>query len=693
MTRGRHRSTVAGHARQTLPARPGEVAWILGVPAALALLVAILALAPPLGRAFFEPKPEAFWTFWQARQGIVPEPAEHAAYLLALLAPAALAAVVLRSGRHPLRLPAAARRAAPIVAQALALAFAVVCLAVQRTYSYGLPYSSVPFHRAYFTTATYVAAAVLALLVAGVLSSAAATARAADWAHETRARRVVATVVAGLLAAVWLLTAVNSDATIGNAHPGIVVSVPFWLDEPFAVLEGHLPLVDFHAQYGHLMAYLAAATMAIAGPSLLAYSLTMVTASCLAMLALFAILRRVVRRSLLALALYVPVLSTSFFTEAGPPENRHGPVTLFSVFPMRYAGAYAIAWLTARHVDGAWPRRPAVLFFVGGLVLVNNLEFGLPAVGAALVAIAVTGDLLPARIGRLVLEAVAGLAGAFAAVTVVLLAAAGSLPHFELLLTFPRIYGVDGFGMLPMPTLGLHLVIYATFASALVLAAVRAASGSRDTLTAMLAWVGIFGLGAGSYYAGRSLPEVLISIFSPWALALALLLAAVVRSVLERPSRRLTLAEGAVVFAFALTVCSIAQTPAPWRQVERLRASTPQPLYAPTPAEAFIRERTRPGQQVAILSLLGHRIAYDLGLDNVVPYANIESMPTVAQLDETLERMQEEGVHRLFLPIAQSDPEQVAALQSMGYELTTRAPEANVIELTRAGRDQQSGAP
>jgi hypothetical protein len=670
------------------PARPGDVAWAMAVPCALALLLAILVLAAPLGRALFEPTPEAFWPFWQTREGIVPEPAEHAAYLFALLAPVLLAILVLVAARRPPWISPAARRIVPSAAQALGVAFLLACLVAQRRVLYGHYQPSVVptqprFHFIYFTNATFVAAGVLALLIAGALSRPGLVAWAARRARETRARRAAATVAAALLTALWLLTAVHSDATVGNANPRLIVNLPFWLDEPFAVLGGHYPLVDFHAQYGQLMAYLAAGAMAISGPSLTAYSLTMVTASCVGMMALFATLRRVVRRSLVALALYVPVLSTSFFIEVGPPDNRYSPGTLFSLFPMRYAGVYAVAWLTARHVDGAWPRRPAVLFFAAGVALVNNIDFGLPAFAAVLAACAAAGVDSRSKGGRLLLEAAAGLAGAFAAVSLLIVATAGARPHFELLLTFPRIYGMNGFGMLPMPSLGLHVVIYATYAAALVLAAVRVANRRRDVLTAMLAWCSVFGLGASAYFVGRSLPEVLISVFSPWALTLALLLVAAARAIVARPSRRPTLAEGAVIAGFALAICSIPQTPAPWTQLERLSRTTARPLFAATPTERAIARWTTPGERVAILTPLSHRIAYRLRLDNVAPYANLESMPLRSQLAETLALMRETGVRRLFLPIEQSYPEHIAALERNGFALARRAPEANVFELAR----------
>src|SRR6185436_6302234 len=58
------------------------------------------------------------------------------------------------------------------------------------------------------------------------------------------------------------------------------------------------------------------------------------------------------------------------------------PMTLTAMWPMRYGGAFLMAWLAARHIAGRWPWRTWVLMFVGTLVTINNLEFG----GAAMVA-------------------------------------------------------------------------------------------------------------------------------------------------------------------------------------------------------------------------------------------------------------------------------------------------------------------
>jgi len=666
-------------------ATPGEVAWVAALPALALLLLGMALLDRPVGRLLFAAPHADFWPFWRARLGVLPEPSERTAYLLAVLAPVGVGAAVALGVRRRIALPPRLLRIAVPLAQALVPCALVAAIVAQRLKVFGLPWSEIPRHTVYFTLPTLVVAALVAAALALVLRSRTLVARIGAWTRETRGRRLAALAAAAVLAAAWLLTAVNTEASMANGNYRIFVNLPFWLDESFAVLDGRTPLVDFHTQYGHLFAYAGAGAMALLGTSLGVYTATMAAASWLAALALYGVLRRVVRRSLLALALFVPVLSTGFFTELGPPDARHGPQTLFSVFPMRYLGAYGLAWLAARHLDGTAPRRRALLFAVGGAVAINNLEFGLSALVATLAALALVQARSPRQLGRLLADAALGVLVALAGVCVLTLARSGSLPDLGMLLTFPRLYGIDAFGLMPMPHLGFHLAIYVTFAAAIVLAVVRATSGATDPLlTAMLAWSGVFGLGAASYYVGRSLPEVLLSIFSAWCLALALLLVAAVRAILARPARRPTLAEAGLLLAFGLTVCSIAQTPTPWSQIARLRdTSSARPLSIAPTARA-IAAVTHRGEPVAILGPLGHQIAYELGVDNVSPYVSIESMPLRGQLAEAIAALRAAGGSKLFLPVAQAQPEQVAAVRQAGFRLVRTEPEANVTELVDA---------
>ena len=641
-----------------------QVAWIAALPCAFVTALVVALLGPPLGHAFFEPGSETFWP----RVPVRIEPVEHSRYVLALLGPAALAGAVLVGARWKFRMHNAVARAAVLGAQAALLAFVALCFLAQQDVVLGT--TEPAWQRArYFTLPTLAVAALVPLLVAALPRRRVLAARVAALVRETSARRIAALVLAVLFTALWLLTAVTTDASIATTNVDIGIHLLWSLAEPFAILNGRTPLVDFHAQYGQLVPYLAAAAMALFGTTVAVYTVVMATASGLALLAVYALLRRVARSSLVALALYAPFLATGFFMKTGPLGDRFGPANLFPLWPIRYGGPYVLAWLLVRHVDGAAPRRAWLLFLFAGLTLANNPDFGLPALAALAVALALAR---PPRsrqeLGRLLGEAVGGLFAAGALVTLLTLVRAGALPHFAWALEFSKLYGVDGWALLPMSRLGLYLVVYLTFAAAIAAAAVRRARRDPDrALTAALVWSGTFGLCAGAYFAGRSHPQVLIDLFSAWALALVLLTLVAVRALAARGWRRALPAELAVLFGFGLLVCSLAQTPTPWSQLQRIGNDAPTAVFKQRDATAFVAQHTRPHEPVAILIPLGHRIAYDTDRVNVSPYASTESMPTRQQLDRTIAALRHAGGDKLFVSTYFTVGEMLTALQQAGF--------------------------
>ncbi|HET6447894.1 MAG TPA: hypothetical protein VFG31_02200 [Conexibacter sp.] len=677
MSKGERTLGVRADTRPAAPVRtavaPAQLAWLLALPCAVVLVAAIVLLGPPLGRLLFPTPDIAFWPTLTPTLAPRPEPTEQARFLLALAGPVVLSGLVAWLRGRPLPLRPSAVAALVQASQVLLAAFALTALVAQERHLYDATFSGgTSFKRVYFTVPTLVVAALLTLGAVLVLRRGALVARIATLTRETPRRRLVAFGIVVLFLALWLLTAINTERSFNASNFGVRTNASFWLDEAYAVLDQRAPLVDFHAQYGQLWPYVSAGAMAIFGASLETYVAVMVTASALCLLAIFSVFRRLVHSSLLALALFGPFVATGFFMEIGPLGNRYGPSNLFSMFPMRYGGPYVLAWLLVRHLDRLRPRRAVVLFLAAGLVVLNNPDFGMPAFAATLIALAWT-DPRPwwPRVGRLVLAAAAGMLGALVLVSLLTLAVAGSLPHFSYLFTFPRMWGLGGVTMLPMPTLGFHLALYATFAAALVVATVRAVNGTEQrTLTAMLAWAGVFGLGASSYFAGRSHPEVLISLFSAWALALALLGIVVVRGLVARGARRPAVAEIAVLAGLALAACSLAQTPAPWSQLDRIRtAGPPNSPIQRTDALRFVAEaRARPGERVLILIPMGHRLAYELGLVNVAPYVSMISMPAVEQLDEALDALREEGGTRVFAFLGQVLPEQLQAIEEAGFQ-------------------------
>jgi hypothetical protein len=665
------RPAMASETRPTTNAdalTPAETAWIAVLPCALLLLGAILLLSKPIGALLF-PTPRN--EFWPAIAGQVrPEPTEHMSYLFAIASPLLLSAAVVAGSVPRLRPAPRMRRGLVRSGQAALAVFAIVCVVAQERIRFGFVYLlGPPAHRAYFTPATLAFAVAMAAVVCLVLRSERARTRAAALLRETPARRAGAAAVAILFTAAWLLTAINVDSSVGNVNPAVHDLLPWSLDETFAILDGRTPLVNFHAQYGELWPYVTAGAMALIGTSLTVYTLLMASITGASMLAVYALLRRMARSAPAALALYLPFLATSFFIERGPLGNRFEPANLFAIFPTRYAGPYLLAWLLVRHVDGRTPRRGWLLFGAAGLVALNNPEFGIPAFGATLAACAWARP--PRSRGAalaLARDAAAGLVAAAALVCVLTLVHSGSLPDFGLLFEFSKLYGVTGWAMLPMPHLGFHLVMFATLAGAIVVATVRAVRREEDVaFTALLAWTGVFGLGAGVYYAGRSHPEVLIDMFSAWAFALALLVLLAVRAIAARRRPLPTVAEAVLIAVFGLTVCSIAQTPAPWSQIQRLGRTTATPEFGHTPMERFVARETRPGEHVVLLNPVGHRIAYDDGIVNVSPYSSAEAVNTPRQLATTLALLRAAHGRRIFVYVPRTPPELIETIAASGY--------------------------
>jgi len=663
------------------------LAWLLAVPVALLAIALIALLGPPLGRLLHAGR--APYTFWaELRWAVAPEPTEQGRYLLSLGAPLLLAGALVAAAR---RRPAMSPRAVKLAvagAQAALLAAALVCFAVQERLVYRTPiYQPGIFHRwRYFTPPTLLVAALLTAGAYAVLARPALRARAARLLRESDRRRALAAAAAVLLTVLWLLHAVNTDSSIMGTSSHEWNPAQFTLDETYAVLDGRTPLANFTAQYGSLWPYLTAGAIAVFGTSFLVFSLAMCSITAVALLAVYALLRRIAGSGVAALALYVPVLATSFFMVGGTSTSRYTFGDYFGVLPLRCAGPFLLASLLVRRLDGAGggrDRRLWMLGLVAGLVVLNNVEFGLAALAATVAALLWTAEDRGARaLARLAGGLALGLLGAYALLALLTLVRAGELPQLGRLLDYGRLYSIGGFGLLKLHRLlGLHLVLYATFAGAIALATVRALQRAPNrALTGMLVWSGVFGLGSAAYFMGRTHPELLIALFPTWALTLALMTVDVVARTRRPPG----LGGVLVLAATALTVCSIAQLPWPWTQLERIGEATPSaPLIdgeAPLPpyAGAFMPDPStraffapRPGAKVAILLTTGHEIAYRFGVVDVARYTGLYSMPNRERLRTVVDDLRAAGGTTIYLPQAEQGVYDV--LRSWGF---ARRPEA-----------------
>ncbi len=141
-----------------------------------------------------------------------------------------------------------------------------------------------------------------------------------------------------------------------------------------------------------------------------------------------------------------------------------------------------------------------------------------------------------------------------------------------------------------------------------------------------------------------------------------------VRAIARRPARRPQLAELLVLAGLGVTVCSLAQIPAPWSQVERIRRAQPHDVRVVTAIGNAVEEKTRPGEPVAMLVRPGHQISEEIGIDDVAPYANIDSMMTEQQWAEAIRALERAGGDKLFVQQETLFAEHVDWLAARGYE-------------------------
>ncbi|HEU0317632.1 MAG TPA: hypothetical protein VFR49_09910, partial [Solirubrobacteraceae bacterium] len=208
-------------------------------------------------------------------------------------------------------------------------------------------------------------------------------------------------------------------------------------------------------------------------------------------------------------------------------------------------------------------------------------------------------------------------------------------------------------------------------------------------LTGALAFAGVFGLGAGSYYMGGSNPSQLIGVFSAWALAVTLLALVAVRGLADwrvgRAARPPVFATAAGLLLAGVLATALTQFPAPWTELRRIAGRATQQPYDRTAASAFVRRTARPGEPVVVLEALGPLIAREAGVENVSPYSEVWAVWSEEQLTEIVDALHRAQGTRFYLGRAGAAPGIPVSLARAGFARVAYDPPSELTEWRWAG--------
>lgn len=429
--------------------------------------------------------------------------------------------------------------------------------------------------------------------------------------------------------------------------------IPYTMGEYAAVLNGRVPLVDFFPQYNNLQIFVAYPVLRALGFGAWSFTLVMFGFSTATLMLIYATLTRIFGSPWGALVVFVPIVAVGCYAgDITTNGYMNHAFNYYAVGPMRYFGFSALAWLAAWYLA-----RPALIRLVVSaplalLVLLNNLDFGIPAALGMLACILLFP---PPRDGAGLVKRIVWSGGLFLLLMVAALGlvcltvrlAVGSWPMLDQLFVFQRTFALIGYFMLPMPQLGAHWIIYLTSISAVVIAIYETFSAehaeisvNRRVINGSLAYAGVASFGPLAYYVGRSHAAVMVALFLAWAFVLAQLLhrawlnwreavvlgGAPVRFLLPVP----LVATAALFCMVASMVFEVPNVKAQYRRLSTdlsFLASGGIDKEAPHAALIRLTHKYVPkGKRAVIVYPNAHWLALQAGVENICPYVHTGSV-------------------------------------------------------------------
>jgi hypothetical protein len=437
--------------------------------------------------------------------------------------------------------------------------------------------------------------------------------------------------------------AIYTTATQYAAPTVTTYHFQFVEEELTAILAGRVPDVTFVPQYVNVFGYLTAPWFAIFGTSIGSFTTVMAIFSGLAFLAVGLLFKSLFKSWLLTAVLYVLFLSIAML-----PGYRfsYGVVTIVNypaLMPFRYLGPFLLLAAISYSLRRQQPRWWFAIGILSGLVLANNLDFGLAATLATLVAALIGGSDLRDRSWRFPIISLIGVAVGFLAFWLALWCQAGRFPSLHQYAFFAVNLGTNGAYSEKIGTIfGVQLVLWCTYASCVAIPIFRWIRGRRDNMTrlrdGLLVFVGVFGFGSGLYYVDRALQPVVKGLVVTWAIAATLLAWEIVIRIRVQLQTRGRI-HWAIALPLALTVSltglaigSFSDTRNLAGQIRLLTSTQKRVDFLNPHLIRAIKSCTPQGEHVILMMPNGYSVALQAGVSNWMPYNNPGTVATKSQI-------------------------------------------------------------
>tara|TARA_B110001454_G_scaffold219057_1_gene249638 strand:- start:81087 stop:83141 length:2055 start_codon:yes stop_codon:yes gene_type:complete len=461
----------------------------------------------------------------------------------------------------------------------------------------------------------------------------------------------------------WLSTCIFTKDNLGGANFTVASHIHHYTSEILAVMSGKTPMVDYFPQYQSLLSYFLLPYFKFFGFSILSFTSVMAGMSLASLFSVFYVLKVLTNGWWRALILFLPFVAISFYStfENTPPQPLHA-FNYFAMWPLRYFLPCLIFSMLVFCLRSNFRFRFLLLFFLGGIATINNIDHGLPALIGGLVAFLMV--ILVQMKNRdlafnLVLQFVVGLVLSFGAIALFNFIRAGS-PGDLFNLSFQRIFAVYGFFMLPAPYFGVHWLPYLTFMASLLSGVYLAftqpnADPTTQLKIALLSYLGIFGPGAMMYYVGRSHPLVLISIFPIWALTVMVLGWIYFEYFTKLKTIKnvyLSIVPMAILlFFYFLFFTQILKMPSLISELKRYQEHDRKNAVIESVEEikAIIQPKIAKKENVLLLFPYGDLVAQELGVRNVSPYSLVYSIFLKTQILQMMEAAKKYDVAKIAL--------------------------------------------